>query len=215
MSDINQNSEFGGGDILNRFAVSALSKKYNGQALPEEIMVEKNTGEFLIKSPDGVVISYDAMARRRSTITDATECAVTQNMKGNMYELYLDNFMLPAIVPYDENLLNNAISLKQNLVKVLFYIDIDEVIRNDIAEVSETNPVIQVGLRCGTGSIYEDIVIEKPINEFNNTVIDINDFVDRPTAPYNVILTSLVFKKNETNTEDTFMILHNMMVSIF
>ena len=67
-------------------------------------MVEKTTGEFLIKTPDGMVISYDAMARRRSTITDATECAVTQNMIGNMYELLLDKYMLPAIIPYDEKI---------------------------------------------------------------------------------------------------------------
>ena len=55
MPDINQNTEYGGGAILNRFAISALSKKYKDQALNEEIMVDKTTGEFLIKSPNGTL----------------------------------------------------------------------------------------------------------------------------------------------------------------
>ena len=31
MPDIDQNTDFGGGNILNRFAISALSKKYRNQ----------------------------------------------------------------------------------------------------------------------------------------------------------------------------------------
>ena len=215
MSNIDQNTEYGGGDIINRFAISGLSKKYNEQALPEEIMVEKTTGEFLIKTPDGVTISYDAMARRRSTIIDATESATTQNMIGNMYELILDNYNLPAIVPYDINLLPNAISLKQNLLKILFFIDIDEVVKANIAEIAETSPIVEIGLRCGTGSIYEDVIVEKPIQEFNNSIINIHDIVERAPDQYNVIITSLKFKKSESNKDDTFIILHNMMVSLF
>lgn len=215
MAEIDQNTEYGGGDILNRFAISGLSKKYNAQALPEEIMVEKNTGEFLIKSPDGMVISYDAIARRRSTITDATECAVTQNMIGNMYELLLDKYMLPAIIPYDEEVLDNAVNLKQNMSKLLFYIDIDEIIKKDIAEVSESMPIVSLLLECKFGANTRDIVMEKPLNEFNNSIIDFKKEVENLPDQYNVILKSIVFRKNESNVDDTFMILHNMMITIF
>ena len=86
MPDIDQNTEYGGGAILNRFAVSALSKKYKDQALNEEIMANKDTGEFLTKSPDGVVMSLDAMNRRRTAIANATEHALMQNMYGKMFE---------------------------------------------------------------------------------------------------------------------------------
>lgn len=215
MPEIDQNTEFGGGAIINRFAISGLSKKYNEQALPEEIMVEKSTGEFLIKTTDGITISYDAISRRRSTITDATECATTQNMIGNMYELSLEEYNLPAIVPYDENILANSISLKQNLTKVLFYIDIDEIIKNNIAEVSENTPNVEISLRCGTSSVFEEIVIEKSLNIFNNTIINIADYVQRPDSQYNVVLSGIKFKKNEANESETFIILHNMMVSIY
>ena len=45
-------------------------------------MANKDTGEFLTKSPDGVVMSLDAMNRRRTAIANATEHALMQNMYG-------------------------------------------------------------------------------------------------------------------------------------
>lgn len=215
MANIDQNTEYGGGAIINRFAISALSKEFHDQSLNEEIMVDKNTGEFLLKSKKGTVISYDAIARRRSTITDATECATTQNMMGNMYELALEEHNLPAIMPYNENILANSISLKQNLEKVMFYIDIDEIIEGELAEVSESDPKVEVTLRCGTGSVFEEITIEKSLNVFNNTVIDVKDLVERPDSKYSVVLSSIKFKKTSSSDLDTFIILHNMMVSLY
>lgn len=216
MAEINQNNEYGGGAILNRFAISFLSKEYADQALLEEVMIDKRTGEILIKTPNDMVISYDSIARRRSTITDATDCAMTQNMIGNMYELSLEEYDLPAIVPYNENILANSISLKQNLSKVLFYIDIDEIVEGEAsAQVSESDPTVEINLRCGTGSVFEEITIEKTLNVFNNTVIKIADYVQRPASSYNVVLSSIKFKKVGNENVDTFLILHNMMVSIY
>lgn len=215
MANIDQNTEYGGGAIINRFAISALSKQFHDQSLNEEIMVDKNTGEFLLKSKKGTVISYDAIARRRSTITDATECATTQNMMGNMYELALEEYNLPAIVPYNDNILANSISLKQNLEKVLFYIDIDEIIEGELAEVSESDPKIEITLRCGTGSVFEEITVEKSLNVFNNTIINVSDLVERPDSKYSVVLSSIKFKKTSSSDLDTFIILHNMMVSLY
>lgn len=215
MANIDQNTEYGGGAIINRFAISALSKEFHDQSLNEEIMVDKTTGEFLLKSKKGTVISYDAIARRRSTITDATECATTQNMMGNMYELALEEYNLPAIVPYDDNILANSISLKQNLQKVLFYIDIDEIIEGELAQVSEVDPKVEITLRCGTGSVFEEITVEKSLNVFNNTMINVSDLVERPDSKYSVVLSSIKFKKTSSSDLDTFIILHNMMVSLY
>lgn len=215
MANIDQNTEYGGGAIINRFAISALSKEFHDQSLNEEIMVDKTTGEFLLKSKKGTVISYDAIARRRSTITDATECATTQNMMGNMYELALEEYNLPAIVPYNDNILANSISLKQNLQKVLFYIDIDEIIEGELAQVSEADPKVEITLRCGTGSVFEEITVEKSLNVFNNTIINVSDLVERPDYKYSVVLSSIKFKKTSSSDLDTFIILHNMMVSLY
>lgn len=215
MANIDQNTEYGGGAIINRFAISALSKEFHDQSLNEEIMVDKTTGEFLLKSKKGTVISYDAIARRRSTITDATECATTQNMMGNMYELALEEYNLPAIVPYNDNILANSISLKQNLQKVLFYIDIDEIIEGELAQVSEVDPKVEITLRCGTGSVFEEIIVEKSLNVFNNTIINVSDLVERPDSKYSVVLSSIKFKKTSNSDLDTFIILHNMMVSLY
>ena len=44
-------------DLIQRFAISALSRERKDEAVNEEILVGKYTGEFFIKSKDGVVIS--------------------------------------------------------------------------------------------------------------------------------------------------------------
>lgn len=214
-NEINKDTEYGGGDIINRFAITGLSKKYNEQALNEEIMIEKSTGEFLIKNLYGVTISYDALARRRSTITDATEAAVTQNMIGDMYELALEEYDLPAIIPYEKNILDNTISLSTNLKKMLFFMDIDEIVKKTLAEVSEVAPIVEIGLRCGIGNTYNDIIIRKPLNQFNNNIIDVEKTINRPGDNYSVILTSIKFIKQSDEKIDTFIILHNMVLTIF
>ena len=50
-------------ELVQRFAISALSKERKDEALNEEIMVGKYTGEFFIKSKDGIIISTDVLNR--------------------------------------------------------------------------------------------------------------------------------------------------------
>ena len=50
-------------EFLQRFAISGLSKERKDEAINEEILLGKYTGEFFIKSKDGVIISTDILNR--------------------------------------------------------------------------------------------------------------------------------------------------------
>lgn len=216
MADIDQNTEYGGGAILNRFAISALSKKYKDQALNEEIMVDKTTGEFLIKSPNGTLMSFDAINRRRSTINDATDYALMQNMYGNMYEVKIDGLTLPEPISYDTELLAEPVNLKTNLKKVLFFIDLDEVIHDgDIGEATENEPIVSMTILCKSAGDSKEIILEKELKDINNNVIDISSYVDFGNTSYSVRVESLSFKKNTSDNVNTVLILHNIIVSLF
>lgn len=216
MPDIDQNTEYGGGAILNRFAISALSKKYKDQALNEEILVDKTTGEFLIKSPDGTLMSFDAINRRRSTINDATEYALMQNMYGNMYEVKLEGLTLPEPISYDTNIIAEPLTLKSNLKKVLFFIDLDEVvIDGDIGEATENEPIVSISLTCKSLSTSYDINIEKELKDINNNVIDISSYVNFGNSSYSVRVNSLSFRKNTSDNVNTILILQNLIVSLY
>lgn len=52
----------------NRWGWSALSKNRYQDAYNEEVMIDKKTGEIVIKRADGVIVSYDHMARTQSAM---------------------------------------------------------------------------------------------------------------------------------------------------
>lgn len=216
MPDINQNTEYGGGAILNRFAISALSKKYKDQALNEEIMVDKTTGEFLIKSPNGTLMSFDAINRRRSTINDATDYALMQNMYGNMYEVKIDGLILPEPVAYDTEILSEPVTLKSNLKKVLFFIDLDEiVVDGDVGEATENEPIVTIKILCKAAGKSKEITIQKELKDINNNVIDVASNINFGNSSYTTRIESLSFKKNTSDNVNSVLILQNLIVSLY
>lgn len=215
MPDIDQNTEYGGGAILNRFAVSALSKKYKDQALNEEIMANKDTGEFLTKSPDGVVMSLDAMNRRRTAIANATEHALMQNMYGKMFEIKIDGLTLPESISYDKNLLSEPLTLKTNLKKILFFIDLDEVLVDSIdGEVVENNPIVTINIVCKSVDGIEEILIERELKKINNEIIDISSNVSFSNNSYTTRIDTISFRKNNSDNVNTVLILQNIIVNL-
>ena len=216
MPDIDQNTDFGGGNILNRFAVSALSKKYRNQAINEELIVDKTTGEYLVKSPLGTVMSIDAINRRRSTIIDATNCALMQNMYGNMYEVKIDGLILPEPVAYDSEILSEPVTLKSNLKKVLFFLELDEiVVDGDVGEATENEPIVTIKISCKAAGKSKEIIIQKELKDINNNVIDVASNINFGNSSYTTRIESLSFKKNTSDNVNTVLILQNLIVSLY
>lgn len=66
----------------NRFQVSLLSKKRYEEAVNEEILVDKETGEILVMRPDDRgLISYDHMARTRATVNHLSKTLDNMGLK--------------------------------------------------------------------------------------------------------------------------------------
>ena len=210
------------GRMLNRFGISALSKQNANTALEEEIMVDKTTGEFLLKSREGYVISFDAMARRKSMLENIDQINSMMNMGGDVYMIDLDHLHLPCPVEYNTNILQNSVVIKdKNLTKLLFNIDVDEIIPDVVAGVSEHEPVAELVIHAtkpgDNGEIYcVTFTIEKPLSQINNRVIRIEDIVlEVPLNVYKVSLVSLKLKRNPNNTcPNSKLFLHNIAVTV-
>ena len=69
-------------EFLQRFAISGLSKERKDEAINEEILLGKYTGEFFIKSKDGVIISTDILNRLKSSTENAIRYAESAGMVG-------------------------------------------------------------------------------------------------------------------------------------
>lgn len=175
---------------IQRFAISGLSKNRSDEAVNEEILLDKHTGEFLIKNKDGVVISTDYFSRRSSTMNNVTMIADKSNIGGDLYEIDIDDIYLPAKLDYNINILNGDITLSNDIRKILLYLDVDEYVNIDNKAVPENvsgkaKVEIEIGMDDG---VTNTMSIIKDINVLNNFVINLKDTVG------NKVVTSLKIK---------------------
>jgi hypothetical protein len=116
------------GDLMSvdRFAISALSKSNKSVALNEEIMINKNSGEILVKSTTGFIVSYDKLARENAHINKLTDLCYDRNFLGTMCKLEFDNYDLPEIVPETTNIVSAPVTVALNKIKkILISLDLD------------------------------------------------------------------------------------------
>lgn len=211
------------GIMLNRFGISALSKRNKDIAVNGEMMLDKETGEVLVKSQtDGFVISFDALARTKSMLEDADHMNQMMNMKGKVYLLDLDHLHLPLTVEYDQNLLDNTILLKEgNLERMLFHIDLDEIVPNPVAGRSTTEPYVNLDIHCSRkGVSLEEYSIDfnicKPLSEINSRIILSEELeLEYDIMDYKVELEGISIVKNPNNTvPNSRIVFHGAVVTI-
>lgn len=163
--------------ITNRFAVSARSKKNGSTAFNEELLVDKDTGEMLVKTPLGDIISYNYFSRLRNSLNAATNVANTLDIIGKIYSVNLNEYILPCKIDFDINIINEPHivtgSSTDTFTKFAILLDLDSVmpINGSFVLESELDPTIHLEVKITSldGTVH-DVVIEKPLKEMNNSV---------------------------------------------
>jgi hypothetical protein len=196
-------------DLIQRFAISALSRERKHEALNEEILVGKYTGEFYIKSKDAVVMSADIMNRMKASTDEAIRVAELLSMTGEIYNVELQNHVLPDHVDYNINILqNDVIELPNDSKEILLNLDIDEY------DIIDGKPNI-VHSEGNVKLLFEIVV---------NGVVKYHR-VDKNLANINVSLIPLEFENissiklielviSNTGGDNRALLLHNMFVSV-
>lgn len=108
-----------------RFGVSGLSKELREYAEKEEIIIQKDTGEFSIRSKDGNFISADKLQRYTMHVNMLSAKAENARVLGVMSEIEVDHD-LPTVVHSTTNLLTSPLKLQDNAnLKMMFSLDAD------------------------------------------------------------------------------------------
>lgn len=95
-----------------RFAISALSKNNKEYAYEEEILVDKNTSEILIKTPNGDIVSFGYSNRLKSNLDALKNTANYLKIFGNIYSVeFGDTVILPSTVSTGVNYLAESCTL--------------------------------------------------------------------------------------------------------
>lgn len=204
-------------ELLQRFAISALSKERKDEAMNEEIMVGKYTGEFFIKSKDGVVISTDIINRLAAAIENATDAAESNGMTGDLIKLDFDNIQMPAHIDYNVNIIENEpVTIEGDCNKIMLFFDYDEFdVIGDTPQIVSSENKIQLTLNVvRENGFVEEFVVEKSIQSINEHIIDLREFGKLQSiriTNINIVKDENVFNENANYRT---MILHNLFVIV-
>lgn len=124
-----------------RFAITGLSRENKANAYNEEILIEKNTGQFLIKNKAGQIISYDSLARLNEHINKMTYNAENVGIKGSLNEIELDHLELPYFVENNIDLIKSntfVVATKARNVKLLLSVDLEKLTTGSVLKLATT-----------------------------------------------------------------------------
>lgn len=197
-------------ELIQRFAISALSIERKHEAVNEEIMLNKYTGDFHIKTKDGFVLSVDNINREKASTNEATRIAELVGMTGKCYKVEFEYMQLPTHIDYSTNIIqNDIIELPANTKEVLLYLDLDEysITDNEYKLLhGETN--IDISFEIFDGDNIIPITFNKKIEDVNFYSFSFKDYINVRYIKLNEILIS----KNDN--EKRAMILHNIFITI-
>lgn len=176
------------GDVLNytmqRFALSALSKDRYPESVKEEIMIDKNTGEILLKDKSGYIVSADTTNRLALAMRKAISDAEQSGICGQFYQMTFDDMELPKMISYNKNILSEPLDLSSQINKFLLNFDISEHFCNtdSIDLLNETECEIKVEAKRGS----HQFIVTKKINDMNKFVINSMDYCNDDSNPISI-----------------------------
>ena len=206
----------------NRFAISALSRHNKNSAVPEEIMIHKQTGQILVKSPSGDIISYDSIARMNNHINIVEAKAYLFNMKGDMYYLDIPTIEFPEVINESTNILDSPVSIAVGLKRIVISVDLDSLVLSDQDKIVEAESRITVnGIfrnpSGGGGYITRPFTFNDKLSVFNSNIIYPEQFLNSTDNPqqFELVLNSITFTRDitrYTNPSALRHILHSIIV---
>lgn len=197
---------------IQRFAVSGLSKQRYTEAVKEEMLMEKYTGEFLIKNKDGVIVSADTINRSAAAFANAVLTAEQTGICGDIYLLEVDNVVAPNIVQYDVNLLSEPLTLDEGIGRVLFNFDVSEYkYVDDLTQQLEKESSVEVVIKSGE---EKSIVKVLKINEMNRWVFDSSKHFGPLGAPLRIESIKIKCEPEFVGVKEVKTILHNVFITI-
>ena len=201
-------------NLIQRFAISALSRERKMEALNEEILVGKYTGDFHIKTKDGVVMSADIMNRMKASTADAIRIAELMGMTGEIYQIELENLDLPGHIDYTVNFIKNEpIQLPVGIKEMLLNLDLDEYnIVNGEPEIVHSKANVKILCELVVEGQTKYVRFDKRLGELNVSVLTF----DEPEKISSIKITEIsIARDNEDNgVNERVILLHNMFVAV-
>lgn len=171
-----------------RFGFSLLSKSNNKIAYPEEVMVDKLTGDFAIKTPLGDTISYNYNTKLNEHMKSARQDANSLSIYGNIYNIPFSNRVMPLSMTKDSANLYESVYIRGNIKRFVLHADIDSVkINVDEFSMDRYYGIATFGIKIHYDDNSISEVLLKNVNtiDMNDTIFDLsttNDYTNLDTS---------------------------------
>jgi hypothetical protein len=173
-----------------RFVLSFLNKDRYNDSFNEELLCDEKTGEVLIKTKDGDIVSYNSSARYKEHIETFTTVLKSHNFIGDIFSV--DNSIRPFPGMYESGIsfIDEPVELNTISNNMYISIDYDYV---DIQEQGMTNDFDNETLRCEvTLSLQSSgVKIDDSVIEINPMTINRLSAIDGSIAIENMTLSSI------------------------
>ena len=206
-----------------RFVLSFLEKSKYSISFNEEMLCDEQTGEILVKTKDGDIISYDASARFKDHMESFTNTLNAYGFIGNVYNIIPNEKILPSVFKSGENILENPVSVNINAGISRISIDYDCVKINRDGSMSHSlNTNLTANVTFGVGSSDESseepIMLDTmtksiPVSDIDTDIFDITSISGG--VPLNTFFVDNINITNNDETDnDTRIIIHSVLVAV-
>ena len=199
-------------ELIQRFAISALSRERKAEALNEEILVGKYSGEFYIKTKEGIVLSADIMNRAKAATNEAVRIAELVGMTGDIYHVDFENTVLPGFVDYDDNILQqDPINIPMDAKELLIHLDLDEYnILNGDPQLIHSDGNVKILIEIVEDGIARYVRVDKDLSSvnFNKIPLELKGEVS------SIKIMNITIGKAANIGANNTILLHNLFVTI-
>lgn len=192
--------------IIYRYGVSLLSRKSHVKALPEELLIDKETGQILLKQADSNIISYDAMTRFKASTNTIRATAERLIFMGKMVSIIPENTPLPKCVTSGEPILVEETVDLGPIKKLLIQLDVDVVDKTStFGDIKEYDKVMAEVVINRGGTIT---TIKEPVLQLADKIIKFD------TSEITTITSIKIINDDAVDNAESQYILQNILLIV-
>lgn len=174
----------------NRFEVSLLSRQRATDSVVEEVMIDKDTGQVLVKTKSGKIASYDYKVATANAIMTFAQFLRNKGVYTNIYSVEIDR-PYPVLVKTAVSILNDSIVITPRSSKVYLMVNCyrasDETEETPYIQTVDFSPALglnvtglgDISFDAGQGPIYEieypsaeNVTISNLVHALNGLIVN-------------------------------------------
>lgn len=196
-----------------RFVLSFLDKSEYSIAFNEEMLCDENTGEILICTKDGDIISYDSLARyNKHEQTICSNANIYGISYGDVYNIIPDEYILPCELPRSTNILGSPVVFNRTVKNIIISLDCDYIntIKNELS--IHLSPNLEIVADIGFGLDGEQIsthTIRSTVSKINTLIINVDELY---TGEWDTLYINNITADHMSPSVNMRIVLHSILI---